>query len=83
LTVADIEKLSTSIENFGFTEFLKDYSDAISNRAISVLNWMYGSKYAQLTEPPAKLWGTLDEIMSSVKEELLPAATDGPSMAPP
>jgi hypothetical protein len=71
LTVSDVENLASSIENFGFTDFLKDYSTQVPDRNVSVHNFMaMSSLYSGLVKPSKRLRETSDGIMDAIKREL-------------
>jgi hypothetical protein len=72
LTVADVENLASSVENFGFAEFLKDYATQVPGRQVSVLNFMSASRYGALAQPSGRLRNTTDTIMDAIKRELFP-----------
>ena len=72
LTVFDLENLTSSLENFGFTAFLQDYSAQVPDRASSVRNFMSGPKYGPQVKPSAKLRAATDELMEAVKAQLFP-----------
>ena len=72
LTVADIENLASSVEIFGFTEFLKDYASQVPGRQTSVLNFMSASRYGKLVQPSKRLHNTTDAITDAIKRELFP-----------
>lgn len=73
LTVSDIENLASSVENFGFTEFLKDYSNQVPGRNVSVHDFMAMSEgYSTLVKLSNTLRETSDGIMDAIKRELFP-----------
>lgn len=73
LTVSDLENLDTSIENFGFAEFFKNYSAQIPNRNVSVHNFLALSpRYSELARPSKKLMSTTDVVLEALKRELFP-----------
>ncbi len=77
LTVSDVENLASSIEVFGFTDFLKDYSTQVPDRNVSVHNFLaMSSRYSGLVKPSKRLRETSDAIMDAIKRELFPR--DGP-----
>jgi hypothetical protein len=79
LTVADIENLASSVENFGFTEFLKDYASQVPGRQTSVLNFMSASRYGKLVQPNKRLRNTTDAVMDAIVRELFPGKDRGQS----
>jgi hypothetical protein len=82
LSVADVENLASSVENFGFAEFLKDYSTQIPDRQVSVHNFMSASRYVALIQPSRRLQNTTDTIMDTIRRELFPGKdwhADGPT----
>jgi|HubBroStandDraft_6_1064221.scaffolds.fasta_scaffold93533_2 hypothetical protein len=76
LTVSDVENLASSVENFGFTDFLKDYSAQVPEQTASVHNFMAQSpRYSALVKPSKRLVETSDAIMDAIKRELFPPTT--------
>jgi len=47
MTIEDLENLEFSIEHFGFSDFLADYSKASPDRMVSIHNFIASSKYSQ------------------------------------
>ncbi len=77
LTVADIENLASSVENFGFAEMVRDYAVQCPARNDSVLNFLYHSRYGALVKPAQKLCDTTEAIMSALKQTLFPKDAAG------
>lgn len=72
LTISDLENLSSSIENFGFVEFIRAYSLAHSERMSSVHNFMATSEFRHEILPSKPLIAASDELLWKVRIDLFP-----------
>jgi hypothetical protein len=72
MTIQDLESLETSVERFGFVEFLAAYTRDCRNRMQSLHNYMVYSEYGKRIAPNRYLMESSSEILTLLERELFP-----------
>jgi hypothetical protein len=72
VTIADLENLTSSVENFSLREFLAAYSSAHPDRMRSVHNFMATSSFTAKIKPSRRLIAASEETMVMLRQQLFP-----------
>ena len=78
VTIADLENLTSSVENFSLRDFLAAYSSAHPDRMRSVHNFMATSDFTAKIMPSKRLIAASEETMEMLRRELFPKNTASP-----
>jgi hypothetical protein len=72
LTLADLEHLEASLENFSLVKFLEDYSNAVPDRVTTVHNFLTQSAYTPKLRPSQALLDMALALLTKAQAALFP-----------